>query len=1328
MAEELAVAGVEGLVKRLLAFGIDEISLIRGATKEVEKLQTLLTEIQHVLRDAEMKQVTDLRVRNWLKKLKEAALDAEDVLEEFAYDCLRRKVVGDQLVSERERKVRNFLSFFTSLPLLRTTGHSIRDIRKRLKKIEEEKNDFQLAPTTAEIAAAALSSIANTCNVTRTRETSSIVEDSEVIGREADKEKIVDKLLIDNVLSGSNTNTNTTLSIIAIVGLGGLGKTTLAKLVYNDSRVVQQFGSMRIWICLSEDFAIKTVWLKILRQLNSSSYLVSESSSMQELQNHLEKELNGNKFMLVLDDVWQKDLESNDKWKDLILPLKRYGGTGSKVIVTTREDSVASTIGAHEKYNLQPLSDDQCWNLFESQAFVQGGPDRTPDLVKIGKQIVNKCGGVPLALKVLGRLMQSKATEREWSAILDREIWEADKDVQKHVMEMLKLSFNNLPPEVRQCFLYCSIFPKDYVIEKREVIQLWMAQGFLQTSSEGELMEDLGQKCMRILCTRSFFEENADLLTFKMHDLVHDLAMMLCGSECNGAGHANHVEPNEDLRHISLLPSHISWFPSRGAIEIPRYIVEAKKLRTFYIFREYNCPLNGTDTLKLLQLRLLRVLDLSQTCLRELPSSIGRLMHLKYLNLSHSKIKKLPSSIVKLYYLQSFNISECYELSELPESVASLTQLRHFNLYRTSNNHETPRGLSKLHFLQTLDILKLCARNASEQITELEHLNYLGGTLRLQNLGYVNDVEAVKKANFMEKKNLHTLDMNWECGIQGDNVSHYAELLEALRPHSNLKELKIRHFQGLNLPGWMTNDFALSNLVKLQFRYCHKCKEMKSLGELPSLKELEIKRMDNLSRIGEDSHNHQVAESSTTTRTKVKGLEAATILYPSLEQLSVRDVPNLEEWFENSAEIFPKLQELMLCGCPTLKNMPSHFPSLQKLTIEKVNNTDIVRSITKNVTSLTSLSFVASSSSSSSSSEKEEEEVARMLGKNKLLESLTVNGLSSMRSMPHLSPSLKKLNIGNCPVLQIESARLPCVVESLWIYDVKAFVVDDTLWSNKLSSLHIYNVFVQLPVDFLRNNMLLRTISIQSCPQFEGFLSSPDSPPPPSSSSSSSSSCCVESLGFIDCPSILRLQLQGFTKFRYLYVVGCKGLQSLEGLQTLRNIEWLKIGPFSEELNDFPILDGIEMGDHLISSLRYLHIYGWSRLKSLPEQIQHLSRLENLFIDGFDGMENLPDWLGKLTSLETLTICNCKNLMHLPSANAMRKLTSLRTLEIWKCPLLKERCKPPKKRCGLCSGSEWHKISHISEVEFHPMWSDEENEEKSSSLSRLVKKKRSNVC
>ncbi|KAK9081280.1 hypothetical protein Syun_030643 [Stephania yunnanensis] len=768
-----------------------------------------------------------------------------------------------------------------------------------------------------------------------------------------------------------------------------------------------------------------------------------------------------------------------------------------------------------------------------------------------------------------------------------------------------------------------------------------------------------------------------------MHDLVHDVAQHLSRFECKDLVDSKDEKINENIRHISLISNN-------QTLEIPNGINKVKKLRSFYSFSSYGDSydrLKVTTSLpKLFQLRFLRVLNLSELPLKELPSSIGGLELLKYLDLSWSKIERLPSTICNLYNLQTFDLSFCEKLYELPKSVVTFTQLRHFYTYRNYPimKCESPRGFKELTFLQTLDFLKLCAESASEHIAELEHLNYLKGTLRLQNLGYVNDVDALRKANLMGKKNLHRLYMDWESGTQGDNVSHRVESLEALQPHYNLKDLTIRNFQGLELPRWMTNGFALPNLVNLQIYGCRKWKEIKSLGNLSSLKKLVIKSMDSLRRIGEDHHNHQVAKSSTTTTT---GSEAAAILYPRLEEVSIWDVPNLEEWFENSASIFPKLRVLELKGCPKLRSMPNHFPSLQELNIDEVNNTDMVRSITENITSLTAFSLGgSSSSSSSSSSEKEEEEVARMLGKNELLESLAVSGLSLMRYFPDFSglQFLTSLDISDCEALEM------CPHPS--------------------SS--------------------LKEMNISSCPQFQGFLSSNEEqigspPPPPLSSSSSSSSWCVESLSLEDCPSILRLQLHGFTQLQELTVLHCMGLQSLEGLQSLRNIRSLSIGPFSEELDHFPFLDaitGMEMGN-LISSLRYLLIHGWSRLKSLPEQIQYLSRLESLSIGAFDGMADLPEWFGKLTSLEDLTIAGCKNLMHLPSANEMQKLTSLRKLEIISCPLLKERCKPPKKRCGLGSGSsEWHKISHISDVVV-----DEEDVDDSSCLSRLVNKMRSKV-
>ncbi|KAK9169945.1 hypothetical protein Syun_002085 [Stephania yunnanensis] len=948
MAEEIVVGGVEEIVKRLVSLGIDEIGLLRGVKEEVEKLQTIFTHIQLVLQDADKRQVGDERVKLWLQKLKEAAYDAEDILAEFAFDGLRCQVLA-------KTKVVNFFSCFASLPLKFKTAHSIQNITKRLKDINEEKVSFGF-------------NIDNTPenvipNVDAARETTSLVNESEVFGRETDKVKIVD-MLISDLGSSSTDAPTTTLSIVTILGLGGLGKTTLAQLVFNDATVKKHFGSMVIWVCVSEGFAISTIWFRILKEIDSC-FTQSESSSKQELQKKLEKELSGKKFLVVLDDCWHKDLH---KWEELILPLKVYGAAGSKVVVTTREENVASTIGSSYTHDLQLLSDDQCLRLFESKAFVEG-ETKNSNLVKIGEAIVKKCRGVPLAVKVLGGLMRSKKTEQEWLVIRDGEFWELGGDVEKQVLDILKLSYNNLPPKVRQCFSYCSIFPKDYKIGKNEVIRLWMAQGFLQISKEGELMEDIGEEFIRILCRISFFQFAAERETdegkelfYQMHDLVHDVAEHLSRFECKDLVDAKDEKINENIRHISLISNN-------QTLEIPNGINKVKKLRSFYLFSSYGDSYDRlkvmTSLPKLLQLRFLRVLNLSELPLKELPSSIGELKLLKYLDISQSKIERLPSTIFNLYNLQTFNLSNCQKLSELPKSVVTFTQLRHFYTYRFNPNCESPKGLNELTFLQTLDILKLCAESASEHIAELEHLNYLKGTLRLQNLGYVNDVEALKKANLMGKKNLHGLDMDWESDTQGDNVSHRVELLEALQPHYNLKDLTIQNFQGLELPRWMTNDFALPNLVNLRLNGCCKCKEIKSLGNLSVLKKLEIRGMDSLRRIGEDHHNHQVAKSSTTTTT---GSEAAAILYPRLEELWICDVPNLEEWFENSASIFPKLQVLKLKGCPKLRSMPNHFPSLQDLVIGKVNNTDMVRSITENITSLTSFSLGGSSSSSSSSS------------------------------------------------------------------------------------------------------------------------------------------------------------------------------------------------------------------------------------------------------------------------------------------------------------------------------------------------------------------------
>ncbi|XP_010911714.2 putative disease resistance protein RGA3 [Elaeis guineensis] len=235
---------------------------------------------------------------------------------------------------------------------------------------------------------------------------------------------------------------------------------------------------------------------------------------MDSLQRKLREVLSGKRFLLVVDDVW-------NPWEEL-KELLTTGAEGSCVIVTTRSTTVVSSIiGTLDAYELKPLSDDECWSLFERNAFSEGGAEKSADLIHIGKAIVEKCGGLPLAAKILGRLMRTKREVREWRSVMESEIWKLNDD---KILPSLRLSYNHLPCHVKQCFAYCAIFPKDNEIDKEMVIQLWMANGFIPSDLE-EDMELKGQEIFYELLSRSFFQDMIiHKQTFKMHDLIHDLA------------------------------------------------------------------------------------------------------------------------------------------------------------------------------------------------------------------------------------------------------------------------------------------------------------------------------------------------------------------------------------------------------------------------------------------------------------------------------------------------------------------------------------------------------------------------------------------------------------------------------------------------------------------------------------------------------------------------------------------------------------------------------------------------------------------------------------
>ncbi|KAL5548743.1 hypothetical protein UlMin_003974 [Ulmus minor] len=317
-------------------------------------------------------------------------------------------------------------------------------------------------------------------------------KESDVVGRDGDKEQIIELLLSDDA-SGNN------LSVIPIVGLGGIGKTTLAQLVYKDSRVQRHFD-LKVWVTISEDFDVSRITKIILEKVTSKNHF----GDIFDLQSELSEALAGKKFLFVHDDVWNEKYELWDGLKSAF----ESGARGSKVIVPTRSKEVALTMSMGVMHELKVVSNQDCWQIFEKHVF-EDSAKAPAELQEIGREIVKRCKGLPLAVKSLAGLLRSANSKpEEWRKILNSDIWrlQFQKDLKKQVVPAVWLSYQCLPPYLKRCFAYLSIFPKDYLFSQRDmkkIIGLWMAEGLLE-AEKGKRAEEVGEEYVQALIGRSF--------------------------------------------------------------------------------------------------------------------------------------------------------------------------------------------------------------------------------------------------------------------------------------------------------------------------------------------------------------------------------------------------------------------------------------------------------------------------------------------------------------------------------------------------------------------------------------------------------------------------------------------------------------------------------------------------------------------------------------------------------------------------------------------------------------------------------------------------------
>ncbi|GAV75245.1 LOW QUALITY PROTEIN: NB-ARC domain-containing protein, partial [Cephalotus follicularis] len=758
MADPILSVLLEQLTSILRQQVEQEVRLVVGVEKQVQRLQSSLGDIQAVLEDAERRQFKErTTVKQWLYRLKDVSYDMDDVLDEWNFTILKQ-------VSVR-----------------RDIALKIKEVNERVDDIVNDKGKFNFT------------SIKGNDEVPERQPSASVIDVSKVRGRDEDKKTIIDMLLSESRSQESNVR------IISIVGMGGIGKTTLAQMVCDDMRVKTHFSKI-IWVCVSSPFDEIKIAKAILESLSNSTPQLNELDPL--LQN-VSQSITGQKFLLVLDDVWTEDYR---KFEQLNSALSR-GAPGSSILVTTRKETVAKIVGTtnDNMFRLGLLSDKECWSLFSQVAFWGRSSEECKNLNNIGRGIAKRCNGLPLAAKVLGSMLRFKNT-KEWESVLESELWKVE-EAEKGLFPPLLLSYYDLSPLVRRCFSYCAIFPKDYEMEKDELIKLWMAQGFFGETGSRD-MEDIGEECYRSLLMRSLLQdeqhpENIRSTTIKMHDIVHDFAQSLTENECsvmevNSSEESRFDFPHGRARHLMVILGEVLG----EGISLPTSILSAKDLRSLIVDKSSRDDRAKLSPISFAQLTCLRSLYLNRySLLEEIPSEIENLIHLRYLNLANFELRELPESVSDLINLQSLILYGCVGLKRLPRGLGNLINLRHLELDNTDDLHFMPRGIGRCTSLRTLTKFVVSSSgddNVNEEdaasLGELENLNHLRGSLEITGLGKLKDANEAKKAQLDKKKRVKTLVLDF--GMHKGGEKNDGQVMEAIQPPPNLEKLVIQFYRG----------------------------------------------------------------------------------------------------------------------------------------------------------------------------------------------------------------------------------------------------------------------------------------------------------------------------------------------------------------------------------------------------------------------------------------------------------------------------------------------------------------------------------------------------
>nr|XP_051218747.1 putative disease resistance protein RGA3 [Lolium perenne] len=729
------------------------------------------------------------------------------------------------------------------------------------------------------------------------------------------------------------------LTVLPVVGPGGIGKTTFIQHIYDQ---MKSHFQIPIWVCVSLDFNASRLANEIVKRIPRVDN-ENNNCSDEEL---IKQRIKGKRVLLVLDDVWT---HHESDWTKLIALFKKEGAKGNMVIVTTRIPKVANKVKTTKcSLELERLSPKDIMAFFEECVFGDQKPwvDH-PGLDEVGSKIVEKLKGSPLAAKTVGRLLRKKLTVDYWVSILESKEWESQTN-DNDIMPALKLSYDYLPFHLQKCFSYCALFPEDYEFGREELVHLWIGLDILHLCDMNKKrIEDVGLFFLNELVNHGFFKitNNQDGRPFYViHDLLHELAVHVSSSECLSIYSSNvkDIQTLPTVRHLSIIvdstdvKNRMSFKDYNDNLSALGKRLKVQNLHTLMLFGDYHGNFAKTFGGLFREAKAIRVIFLSGASydVDDIFHNFAKLVHLRYLRIKplSRRILSLPSVLFRLYHLEVIDLSNADHCVISTRYMSNLVKIRHFIVQKDKFHlHSNIFRVGKLKTIQELKEFRVRKESEGFEPSQLGQLTELRGSLGIYNLEKVKTKEEANELKLIHNKHLRELMLEWNPERSKKNPLQEENILESLVPHSSLQELHIKGHVGTNCPSWLCDNLSVKCLESL-------CLDGVSWKNLPPLGEMWM--------VNERGEEYQCCSISPPSFHNLKRLQLSNIFsltkwvgngacafFSHLEVFIVKNCSKLTELpfshptccqaqQDEKMAWFPKLRELVIVDCPKLASLP----------------------------------------------------------------------------------------------------------------------------------------------------------------------------------------------------------------------------------------------------------------------------------------------------------------------------------------------------------------------------------------------------------------------